>query len=94
MPQIEISDEDLSFLKNLAHEIDSQDNAATAHPYYIVVRTSRQIILPQGMDLERRYITMKMVTIQPLLYTNRSKRLLRLSAAMGMPTFKNAWMRS
>jgi hypothetical protein len=48
LPQIEISDEDLSFLKNLAHEIDSQDNAATAHPYYIVVRTSRQIILPQG----------------------------------------------
>jgi len=48
LPQIEISDADLSFLRNLAHEIESQDNAGTAHPYYIVVRTTRQIIVPQG----------------------------------------------
>lgn len=54
MPQIEIPEEDLSFLRELSREIRTQDNAATASPYYLSVRTYREIILPQGHgDLEK-----------------------------------------
>jgi len=48
MPSIEISDEDLKFLRELSHEIRTQDNAGTADPYFITVRTSRLVIVPQG----------------------------------------------
>lgn len=44
MPQIEISDADLAFLKDLAHEIKTQNNRATAHPYYFTVQRKRRFV--------------------------------------------------
>lgn len=49
-PLIEVSDEDLEFLRTLSHEIKTQNNAATAHPYFITVRTSRRIIVTADCD--------------------------------------------
>lgn len=47
MPTIEISDEDLKFLQDLAHEMATQDNRATGQPYYYCVQQVKRIV---GMD--------------------------------------------
>lgn len=45
---IDISEEDLEFIKHLAHEMRTQDNVATANPRYIVVMGKREFIAPSG----------------------------------------------
>lgn len=44
--KIEISDESYEFLKNLISEIDTQDNRATASPYYYVVQERKERVIP------------------------------------------------
>jgi hypothetical protein len=48
VPTIDISDSDLKFLRELSHEIKTQNNHCTAHPYYYVVRTWRDFVAPAG----------------------------------------------
>jgi len=44
MPSVTISEEDLVFLKDLAHELRTQNNRATATPIYYVVRKKKRIV--------------------------------------------------
>lgn len=46
--KIDISEESFAFLKNLVKEIDSQDNRATAAPYYYVIQARKERIAPPG----------------------------------------------
>lgn len=41
MPTINLSEEDYQFLKNLAHELRTQDNRLTASPYFYTIVTDR-----------------------------------------------------
>lgn len=48
MPTIDVSDEDLQFLRELAHELRTQNNCGTAAPYFYVVRTWKELVAPPG----------------------------------------------
>jgi acyl carrier protein len=47
MPTIELSQETFDFLQALITEINTQDNRATAHPYYFTIASTEEII---GLD--------------------------------------------
>lgn len=48
MPMIEVSEEDLKFIQELAHEMRTQDSCATANPRYISILTHEELIAPGG----------------------------------------------
>ena len=53
---IKISEKNWSFLVALMDKINTQDNRATASPYYFVVRTKREVaVLPGSTGVERYY---------------------------------------
>jgi len=45
--KVEISKEDLDFVRNLAHELATQSNRATGKPYYYTIRKKKRVV---GMD--------------------------------------------
>ena len=47
MPTIELSQETFDFLQALITEINTQDNRATAHPYYFTIGSTEEIV---GLD--------------------------------------------
>jgi len=48
MANVELPDEVVEFMQELAKEIKEQDNRATASPYYYVVRAQKEMIAPAG----------------------------------------------
>jgi len=46
--QVELPDEVVVFMKELAKEIKGQDNRATASPYYYIVQGQKQVLAPAG----------------------------------------------
>lgn len=43
MPLIEVTDEQYEFLKNLKHEMETQDNRGTAQPYFYQIKRKERI---------------------------------------------------
>jgi hypothetical protein len=54
--QVDISAESFMFLKNLISEIESQDNAATASPYFYVIQEPVERIMAEGCGDEVKYL--------------------------------------
>nr|WP_321523316.1 hypothetical protein [uncultured Macellibacteroides sp.] len=52
MKTIEVTDEIYCFLENLSKEIKSQDNRATASPYFFQVQEDKEIGVPEGCGEE------------------------------------------
>jgi len=52
---IEISDENYEFLKDFMNRIKTQDNRATASPYFYVVQCRKEIAVPLGTTGKTRY---------------------------------------
>lgn len=52
---ITISDEAAAFLLEFNRRLETQDNRATANPYYFTVRCMRELAAPEGMTGETRY---------------------------------------
>ena len=48
MPKVELSEEAIKFMNELANEMKTQDNRATASPYYYVVMAKRELVAPAG----------------------------------------------
>lgn len=48
MKTIEITDEMYDFLMELSKEINTQDNRATAKPYFFQIQTKEEISVPEG----------------------------------------------
>jgi hypothetical protein len=53
--KIELSDETVNFIKELVHRMDTQDNRATASPYYFTVQCIREIAVPEETTDEHKY---------------------------------------
>jgi len=54
--KIELPDEVVEFMRDLAKEIKGQDNRATASPYFYVVQGEKEVIAPYGYgDTECHY---------------------------------------
>lgn len=53
---ITIKKEYYDFLKHLSECLDSQDNCGTAEPYFYVIRTPLEVIVPQGWGNRDVYI--------------------------------------
>jgi hypothetical protein len=53
--KIDIDKDSLDFIKNLSHEILSQDNRMTATPYFYVIRDKVVQCVPEGCGSETRY---------------------------------------
>jgi len=53
--KIEISEETAKFIKDLAHEIETQDNCCTDDPYFYVVQGIKEIAAPIGQTGESRW---------------------------------------
>ena len=49
---MELSKEDIEFIKNLSHEMKTQDNRCTAQPYALVLREEVTRIVPDGYSDE------------------------------------------
>jgi len=54
--KIEISDESFEFVKRLINEIDSQDNRATADPYYYVIQGIKERVTAPGCGDDIVYV--------------------------------------
>jgi len=54
--KIEISEESFGFLKQFIQDVDSQDNRATAKPYFYVIRDTETVAAPEGHGDEIRYM--------------------------------------
>ena len=52
MKTIQVTDEIYAFLSNLSKEIKSQDNRATAPPYFFQVQEDEEIAVPKGCGEE------------------------------------------
>lgn len=52
MKQIEVTDEMYDFLSELSKEIKTQDNRATAYPYFFQVQEDEEIAVPEGCGEE------------------------------------------
>lgn len=52
MKQIEVTDEMYDFLINISKELNTQDNRATAKPYFFQVQVKEQIAVPEGCGNE------------------------------------------
>ena len=52
MKTIQVSDEMYNFLMELSKEINTQDNRATAKPYFFQIQTNEQISVPEGCGTE------------------------------------------
>jgi hypothetical protein len=48
MKQIEVTDEMYDFLIELSKEINTQDNRATAMPYFFQIQTNEEVAVPEG----------------------------------------------
>jgi hypothetical protein len=53
--KIDLTEETVSFLKELAKEIKSQNNRGTASPYFYVVRNEDEIAIPAESTDEKKY---------------------------------------
>lgn len=53
---VELPDEHVAFLKELAHELKTQNNRATAAPYFFVVQGKRETAAPRGHGDDRYYV--------------------------------------
>jgi hypothetical protein len=45
---ITVKKETLDFIKDLVNEIEKQDNRCTAQPYFYVVKTTKEMVAPEG----------------------------------------------
>ena len=52
MKTLQVNDEIYDFLMNLSEEIKTQDNRATATPYYFQVQEDHEIAVPEGCGAE------------------------------------------
>lgn len=52
---VNISDESWKFLKEFMNRINTQDNRATAKPYYYVVQCKREIAVAEGTNGNSKY---------------------------------------
>ena len=55
MQHLNLSKEAVDFLFDFANQIETQDNRATASPYYYQVRCIKEIAAPKGMTEEKAY---------------------------------------
>ena len=53
--KIELSEKNYVFLKDFMHKVRTQDNRATARPYFYVVRSIQEIAVPSETADEHKY---------------------------------------
>jgi ABC-type ATPase with predicted acetyltransferase domain len=55
MKNIEVTDEMYNFLIELSSEINTQDNRATAMPYFFQIQTKEEVAVPEDCGIEAWY---------------------------------------
>lgn len=89
MKNIEVSDEMHDFLMELSKEINTQDNRATAKPYFFQIRTQEEVHVAEGCGTKCwHYDGSKIVTEDEINETIAEYKELNVENIEGLPDYE------